>query len=171
MRNLQVHEFFRQQEHNIVEARLEHDPLHCAHCSSNERMIQAIEIIAGLNQAILSRMDGVPKGTIFQFAQTSPATNTVYTSPPAPMDGVIRCLVLSGQGNVTVTLKTIAFGSTTIGTYAVDSIPVAIPFHLACPVGSVVTLSTDATTGSLVSFAAWLEPANMDGSEFTRMRR
>lgn len=168
---MQVHEFFRQQEHNIVEARLEHDPLHCVHCSSNSRMIQALEIIAGLNQAILNRMDSIPKGTIFQFAQSSPVQGTQYISPGAPMDGVIRGIVLSGNGNVTVTLKNGAFGSTPLGSYALDSIPCALPFNVACPVGSTITISTDAAASSLVSFAAWLEPVAMDGSDFARMRR
>lgn len=163
-------------EKHEIDTKLAHDPLHCIHCTDNKRIIQSLEIIAGLQQALLSKIDGefgVPRGTIFQFSQLAPATNAVYTSPGAPIDGVIRSIMLSGQGNVTVALKSQSLpgGTLAIGTYALNSIPVALPFHIACPAGTTVTLTTDATAGSLISFSAWLEPSMMNGSEFFRMRR
>lgn len=160
---------------------LAHDALHCPVCSHNEKVMQALGIIAGIQEAALSKLNsawGVPRGTIWQFSQSSPAQNTVYTSGPAPLDGVVSAFILSGLGDITITLNSLSIpsGSLSIGTFSLNSTAAlgtsfSMPLRFVVPANATISLKTNATGATNISFAAWLEPAMANGSEFFRMRR
>ena len=155
---------------------LAHDPLHCHVCSANEKMLQALQFLVGINQAELSKLDsfyGVPRGSIFQFSQSSPAQNTNYQSSGTPFDGVFNGFTISGAaGDVTVSIQNefLPGGSLAVGTFTING-TATISHHIAVPVNSQITLKTTAAASTNLSFSAWLEPIMMNNSEFFRMRR
>jgi hypothetical protein len=160
---------------------LTHDALHCPMCGHETKIMQALEVIAGIQEAALSKLNsawGVPRGTIWQFSQPSPGQNTAYVSTPAPLDGVVSAFILSGLGDITVTLNSLSIpsGSLAIGTFSLNSTAAlgtsfSMPLRFVVPANATLTLKTNATGATNISFAAWLEPAMANGSEFFRMRR
>src|SRR5487761_616679 len=67
-----------------------------------------LKLLAGVTQRLLAKFEeaeGTPKGGAYVFSQANPVQATVYTGKQLAYDGVIRQMVLSGPGNVTVTLN------------------------------------------------------------------
>lgn len=137
----------------------------------------ALKIQAGITQRLLTKFeeaDGTPKGDPYVFSKSSPAQNTNYTGNPSPYDGVIRSMIVSGPGNVTVTLNTEQSINNTVTLAIVDCNggAVTVPLHFRMPLSATLSISTDSSSGSgLLALTAWVEPIMESNPEYFRMRR
>ena len=159
--------------HDEAAKDLAHDALHCSFCTHDRKMQQIAMTGVGIAQASLQvqkETNGVPRGTVFSFKQTSPAQNTNYISPAVGMDGVVRNLAITGSGNVTITQTSqhILGGSLVIGTF---NTPFQLAHHFIVPVDSTFTISTDSASAAFIGISVWVEPAHMTDTDFYRMRR
>lgn len=157
---------------------LDHDALHCPWCSTDRKILQALATQVGIMQHLLDKFEdaeGVPHGTPFNFSQASPVQNTVYISPQTLLTGVVRSLLVGGPGNVTLKLqepRNQIYGGLTICTLPCNGAALSVPHRFIIPVGSTLTLSTDASAGTgLLTVSAWVEPVTASSSEFFAIRR
>jgi hypothetical protein len=136
-----------------------------------------LRLLIGIIQRLLLKYEeaeGTPKGGSYVFSQSNPAQNTQYTGKPLSYDGVIRSLVLSGPGNVTLTLndKLSLTGSTTIAVVSCNGNAVPVGIHHKMPVGATLSIQTDSSAGSgLLAVTAWVEPIIESNPEYFRLRR
>lgn len=171
-------EHFRQQwEHDESYNPLTHDALHCRFCSTDKRILQALAIQNGILNRLLTKYqeaEGTPHGTPFVFSQSSPAQNTTYTSSSVPM-GVVRSLVIGGNGNVTVKMNephNTVSGGLTIATLPCNGGAVSIPHRFVVPQNATFSLSTDSASGTgIVALSVWIEPVNANGQELFQLRK
>lgn len=136
-----------------------------------------LKILVGVVQRLLLKFEeaeGTPKGGAYVVSQASPAQNTNYTGKPLAYDGVIRSLVLSGPGNVTLTLndKLSVSGSTTIAVIGCNGNAVPFTVRHKIPLNATLSIQTDSNAGTgLVALTAWIEPIVESNPEYFRMRR
>lgn len=136
-----------------------------------------LKILVGVVQRLLSKFEeaeGTPKGSAYLISQASPAQNTVYTGNGLAYDGVIRSMVLSGPGNVTLKLndKLSPGGTTTIAVIGCNGNAVPFTVRHKMPLNSTLSISTDSNSGTgLLALSAWIEPIVESNPEYFRMRR
>jgi len=151
-----------------------HNILGCCH---HHESIEAILINhAGILERLLQKFEeqyGMPKGDPFSFSQLVTAQNTVYTSNPVNYNGIIRSLLISGPGNITLGINNFSplGGNIQICRIASSNTPIPIPHHIRVPVGATFTLSTDSNATTLMSMSAWIEPVSLEGQDQYRMKR
>lgn len=157
---------------------LTHDALHCAYCDNEARILQAVVILNSNIQTLLRKFEeaeGTPHGRPFNFSQASPAQNTGYQSPAVPYMGVVRSLLISGNGNVTLTMNdehNAIAGGLVVCTIPCNGAAVSIPHRFNVPLGATFSLSTDSSSGTgLLALSAWIEPVAMSSAEFFRFRK
>lgn len=137
----------------------------------------AVKILIGVQQRMLSKFEeafGVPKGDMLVFSQASPSANTVYTSGSLGYDGVIRGLVLSGNGNVKLVQNdSLSIGGAyTLAVVACNGGAINVPVRHKFPIGSTLSVQTDSSAGTgIVGVTAWIEPCAETGAELFQMRR
>jgi hypothetical protein len=136
-----------------------------------------MKILIGIVQRLLLKFEeseGTPKGASFILSQASPAQATNYTSKPLAYDGVIRSMVVSGPGNVTITLndKLSLTGSTTIAVIGCNGNAVSVGIHHKMQLGATLSIQTDSNAGTgLIALTAWIEPIVESNPELFRLRR
>lgn len=136
-----------------------------------------LKILVGVVQRLLSKFEeaeGTPKGASYVVSQASPVQSTNYTGKPLAYDGVIRSMVLSGPGNVTVTLsdKLSISGSVVIAIVSTNGGATNVPVRHKMPIGATLSIQTDAAAGTgLVALTAWIEPIMESNPEYFRLRR
>lgn len=136
-----------------------------------------LKILVGLVQRLLSKFeeaDGTPKGTPYVVSQTSPVQNTKYPGNALAYDGVIRSFVVSGKGNVTITISDNleASGSTTIAIIGCAGAAIPVETHVKIPLNATLSIATDDSSGTgMVALTAWIEPIVESNPEYFRMRR
>src|SRR5260221_186788 len=150
-----------------------HDALNCPTCSTNEKILEALATIVGINQTTLRKIEeseGVPHGIPFNFTQSNPVQSTVYTSPQTLDMGVVRSLMVGGPGNVTLKLqepRTQILGGRTICVLPCAGSALPVPHRFIVPPLSTFTLSTDSAAGTgLLTVSVWIEPVGMSGPDF-----
>lgn len=156
---------------------LDHDSLHCIWCTTEDRIFQALATLTGNFQQYAKKFqeaEGTPQGVPFNFTQTSPVQNQVYDSPKVPYSGVVRSLMIAGNGNVTLTMydrHNQINGGTEICTLPCNGAAVSIPHRFVVPLEAYFGISTDSSSGTgLVSLSAWIEPVAQNSSEMFLMR-
>lgn len=133
-------------------------------------------LLVGLLQRLLSKFEeanGSPKEAPYILEQASPAQNTVYSGKPLAYDGVIRSMVVSGPGNVTVTMSSNldASGSRTLAIIGCNGTAVSVNVHAIMPVNAKLQIATDSNAGTgLLALTAWIEPIAESGTELFRLR-
>jgi len=136
-----------------------------------------LKVLVGVVQRFLAKFEeaeGTPKGSPYVFSKSSPAQNTNYTGNPLAYDGVIRSLVVSGPGNVTITLndKLSLTGSTTLAIIGCNGTAVPVEIHQKMQIGATLSLQTDSNAGTgLLALSAWIEPIRASGPEYFQVRR
>jgi hypothetical protein len=157
---------------------LDHDALHCRWCSTDRKILQVQVTQVGILQTLLQKFqeaEGTPHGFPFNFTQTNPAQNVVYSSPSVPTQGVVRSIIIGGNGNVTLKLYTphnsIA-GGQVIATLPCSGTAISIPHRFTVPLGAVFQLSTDSSSGTgMLTASIWIEPVAASSAEAFQLRR
>lgn len=146
-------------------------------CEHHDHFQVELAIIAGILERLLQKFEeqyGMPKGDPFSFSQLNPAQNTAYQSQPVNYNGIIRSLLISGPGNITLTINNFSplGGNAQICKIASSSTPITVPHHIRVPVGATFTLATDSNAGTgLLTMSAWIEPISLEGQEQYRLKR
>lgn len=137
----------------------------------------SLKLLTGLVQRLLSKFEeasGTPRGTPYTFSQASPTQDTAYTGTPVAYDGVLRSLVVSGPGNITVTINDPheLSGTATLAIIGCNGGAVPVQCHYRVPINATLSIQTDAAGGSgLLALTAWIEPIIESNPEYFRMRR
>ncbi len=156
------------------------EALHEEHTITHTHLAEisyGLKILVGVVQRLLTKFEeaeGTPKGVAYVLSQASPVQSTVYAGKPLAYDGVIRSMVLSGNGNVTVTLqdKLSLTGTTTIALVSCNGGAVNVPIRHKMPIGATLSIQTDSSAGTgIVAVTAWIEPIMESNPEYFRMRR
>lgn len=156
------------------------EAIHEEHNISHNHLVEiayVTKVLVGVVQRLLSKFEeanGTPKGTAYVLSQASPARGTIYTGNGLAYDGVIRSMILSGPGNVTLTLqsKLAIGGSTTLAIVSCNGNAVPLALHNRMALNDTLSISTDAAAGTgLLALSAWIEPIIESGPEFFQMRR
>lgn len=166
-----------QWEHDRDYNPLSHDALHCRFCSTDKKILQASAIQTAILQRLLTKYqeaEGTPHGTPFVFTQLTPTQNTTYTSQAAPM-GVVRSMLITGTGNVTVKMSephnAIAGGMVIAVVACGNGNSIPVPHRFVIPQGATFSLATDSASAPLVSLSVWVEPVNASGQEMFQLRK
>lgn len=136
-----------------------------------------LKVLVGVVQRLLNKFEeaeGTPRGSAYVINQGSPAQNTAYVGNALAYDGVIRSMVLSGNGNVIVTLQNNLSlgGSTTIAVVSCNGGAVNVPLRHKMPINSTLSISTDSSSGTgIVALSAWIEPIKESNPEYFLLRR
>lgn len=136
-----------------------------------------LKLLVGLHQRMLTKLEealGTPKGAPYVLSQSDPSQNTVYAGSALAYDGVIRSMVVSGPGNVTIKINDSVEigGAVTLAIVGCNGNAVSVDLHARMPLGATLSVATDSNAGTgVLVLSAWIEPISESNPEIYRMRR